>query len=40
MLDFRADVQVGSADDSTASLNVANRDLAALVGYRFPIGSR
>ncbi len=40
VLDFRADVQLGSADDSAASLNIANRDLAALVGYRFPIGSR
>lgn len=40
VVDFRADVQLGSADDSAASLNVANRDLAALVGYRFPIGRR
>ncbi len=40
VVDFRADVQLGSADDSAASLNVANRDLAVLVGYRFPIGSR
>ncbi|MEE9208754.1 MAG: outer membrane beta-barrel protein [Gemmatimonadota bacterium] len=40
LVDFRADVQVGSADDSAASLDVANRDLAVLVGYRFPVGSR
>ncbi len=40
MVDFRADVQLGSADDSTADLSVANRDLAALVGYRFPLGRR
>ncbi|MEN8143564.1 MAG: porin family protein [Gemmatimonadota bacterium] len=40
VLDFRADVQLGSTDDSGADRDVANRDLAALIGYRFPLGGR